>query len=143
MNGKPECHCQIPFEEMFVRAFNVLSVEAHMTAVEKGWHANRRAIVEACTKVSPDLGRAAKLAVDGQTIALVQSELSEALEGLRHGNPPDDKVPAFTAQEAEFADVIIRIMDTAVENRLRIGEAVVAKMAMNRGRERMHGGKSF
>ena len=50
---------------------------------------------------------------DSEMIMLVVTELAEAVEGLRHGNPPDDKVPEFSAAEAEFADAIIRMMDQA------------------------------
>ena len=76
---------------------------------------------------------------DGECIALMHSELSEALEALRHGNPPDDKVPEFNGFEAELADCVIRIMDTAAARGLRVGEAIVAKMAYNEGRPYKHG----
>ena len=108
---------------MFVEGFNVLAEQVHDTAVGKGWWDKDRN--------------------DGEIIALMHSELSEALEALRHGNPPDDKIPEFSGAEAELADVIIRIMDMAPARGWRIAEAVVAKMAMNQGRERMHGGKLF
>lgn len=78
-----------------------------------------------------------------ELIALMHSELSEALEGLRHGNPPDDKIPEFSALEAEFADVIIRIMDMSAAFKLRVGSAIVAKMAYNETRAHKHGGKKF
>ena len=79
---------------------------------------------------------------DAEMIALMHSELSEALEALRHGNPPDDKVPEFSGVEAELADVVIRIMDTAAAREWRVAEAIVAKMAYNEGRPHKHG-KAF
>ena len=79
---------------------------------------------------------------DGEMIALMHSELSEALEAIRHGNPPDDKIPEFTGAEAELADCIIRIMDTAHARGWRVAEAIVAKMAYNEGRPYKHG-KAF
>ena len=80
---------------------------------------------------------------DGTRIALMHSELSEALDADRHGNPPDDHIPEFSGMEAELADVILRIMDFSVHRNLRVGQAVVAKLKCNATRPRMHGGKKY
>lgn len=55
----------------------------------------------------------------------------------------DDKIPEFLGAEAELADVIIRIMDMAHARKWRVAEAVIAKMAMNKGRPYKHGRKAF
>ena len=44
-------------------------------------------------------------------IMLIVTELSEAVENIRHREMPDDKIPEFTGLEAELADAVIRIMD--------------------------------
>jgi len=79
----------------------------------------------------------------GEKIALMHSELSEALEALRHGDPASDHIPGFTGCEEELADCIIRIMDFAEQNELLVAAAIEAKMEFNETRPFKHGGKAF
>lgn len=74
-------------------------------------------------------------------IALMHSELSEALEADRKGIESDDKIPDFTGVEAELADTIIRILDFSGRHNLRLGEAIQAKLLYNLTRPYKHGKK--
>lgn len=78
---------------------------------------------------------------DLHLIALMHSELSEAVEWIRHGNGKSDHIPEFTGVEEELADCIIRILDYAAHNNLKVGAALVAKMEFNETRPYRHGGK--
>ena len=66
-------------------------------------------------------------------LALVHSEVSEALEGFRN-NDPENFVE-------ELADIIIRVLDTAGGLDLDISGAVADKLQKNRTRGYRHGGK--
>ena len=107
----------------FAIEFDAVAQEVNHIAIEKGWWEGERN--------------------EGELIALMHSELSEALEAIRNGNPPDDKIPEFTGVETELADVIIRIMDMAAAKGYRVGEAVIAKINYNKNRPYKHGGKKF
>jgi len=76
-------------------------------------------------------------------IALMHSELSEALEAVRTGNPQSEKIPEFTLLEEELADVVLRIMNFGGQLGLRISEAIIAKDEYNGNRPYKHGGKAF
>lgn len=92
---------------------NQLVKEAHDTAIEKGWWEKDRNNYE--------------------LIALMHSELSEALEAYRKGD--EAHVPE------ELADVLIRIFDLCGARGYDLERAVLRKMEFNKTRPYRHGGK--
>lgn len=109
--------------QLFSDAFTETAHQVHQNNIAKGWWDTDRN--------------------DGEMIALMHSELSEALEAIRHNNPPDNHIPEFNGAEAELADVVIRIMDMSAARGWRVGDAIVAKIAYNKTRAHKHGGKAF
>lgn len=107
----------------FVRHFNALAYQVHEVAVAHGWW-----------KHHPS---------DGEVLCGLHSEVSEAYEALRIGNPQCKYIPKFTAEESELADLMLRTMSYAMYKGLDIAGAIVAKAAYNEGRAYKHGNKKF
>ena len=76
----------------------------------------------------------------GEAIALMHSELSEALEGRRK-DLSDDHLPQYPMWQVELADCIIRILDLCGGMQVPISQIVDEKLAYNASREYMHGKK--
>ena len=98
-----------------------MQVEVHRAAVEHGWWERPRPV--------------------GEVLMLMVTELAEAMEAYRSGNPESEKIPGFSQMEEELADVVIRLLDYAGGENLDIEGALLAKMAYNEKRPYRHGGK--
>lgn len=70
----------------------------------------------------------------GLKLALITGEISETLESVRKNLGPDDHIPKYSAEEAEIADAVLRLMNYATDRNLRLAEAIVAKNEFNRNR---------
>lgn len=74
-------------------------------------------------------------------LALIMSEISEGIEGLRVG-AKSEKIPGFENIEEELADAVIRIMDLGHTRGWRVPEAILAKHSYNATRAYRHGNKA-
>jgi hypothetical protein len=96
----------------------------HMIAVQKGWWEKNRNF--------------------GEMVALMHSELSEALEAHRNheaafhivGDEPE-------GWAVELLDCVIRILDTLRSTDLDIDQVISLKIAYNQSRPYKHGGKAY
>lgn len=124
-------------------SFAELQQKAHEMACAKGWWDDPRGIPEC--------------------LALIHSEVSEALEDYRNGNmglafhvngqeqftpfPKDMMEMAEAGQKpegftTELADIVIRVMDLAGNMGIDLEGAIRVKMAYNATRPHRHGGKA-
>jgi NTP pyrophosphatase (non-canonical NTP hydrolase) len=94
---------------------NNLCNAAFETAKSKGWHDEPREV--------------------GTLLALIHSEVSEALESDRKGDSEN-----FAE---ELADVCIRIFDLCGSKGIDLEAAIYKKMERNKGRSYKHGGKAY
>lgn len=122
--------------------------EVHQNAKNKGfWEDFEEVVFELHVSPSEEdrkqtLIKAVNLMMVGQKFDLIHSEIGEATEGVRHGNPPDDKIPEYNAAEAELADAMIRIFDLAEFMGWDVIGAMLEKAKYNTGRPYKHGKQS-
>lgn len=88
---------------------------AYQIAKSKGWYEEKRET--------------------GTLLALIHSEVSEALEADRKGDVENFK--------EELADIVIRVFDLCGSRNIDLGKAIEEKMLKNEGREYKHGGKKY
>ena len=104
---------------------NEVAKEIHENAVKHGWWEDERSFPE--------------------IIALIHSEVSEALEEYRNGHSATEVYYGYDEKPEgipiELADVIIRILDYCAYAGIDIDAAISEKHRYNKSRPYRHGGK--
>lgn len=112
-------------------AINELVKEFHQTAVEHGWWEEPKTF--------------------GELIALIHSEVSEALEEFRNGHDPKETYYTKDKQgndkpegiPSELADIVIRVFDLCGYYNIDIVGMLFEKSEYNKSRPYKHGGKKI
>jgi NTP pyrophosphatase (non-canonical NTP hydrolase) len=115
-----------------------LCKRAHQTAKDKGFWSES---IYEIGNPKVIVGEQPKERNDGELLMLMVSELGEALEALRHGNPPSEHIPKFSALDEEMADLAIRLGDFCQARGIDLDKVLEAKMNFNDTREYKHGKK--
>lgn len=118
--GVPPGYAASEDEVLAYEGLKAMQRLAHKTATDAGWY------------VDPATGKQIERNF-GEVVALMHSELSEALEADRK-DLMDDKLPHRPGTEVEFADCLIRIFDTAAARGLDVAGAAIEKNRFNRDR---------
>jgi hypothetical protein len=115
---------------------NKLAKEVHLNALKKGfWNLSITYSNENKVIIPRSIG---------DQFSNFHAEISEAWEEYRNGHPMNEVYMNDGKPEGvpiEFADAIIRILDTCEQYGIDIEAAIKLKMKYNAGRPYLHGGK--
>lgn len=129
--------------ETVIDTITDLAQECFDISISHGFHEDSAVIRELIAQDLPSLLPWYEATVHQAEIARIHSELSEGLESVRKDPlAVDQHIPRFSNVAVEYADAIIRILDTCAKRGIPIGTALLAKMEYNRSRPFKHGKNS-
>lgn len=139
-----ECRATAVSKGWFENALNHFRDLCHNASVDKGWWSTPLNVLmdDEITIIEPDLAGELLVTQKASKLALIHSEVSECLEGLRN-DLDSDKLEGRKMEEEELADIIIRIMDYCGAYNIDIGKVCIEKFNYNQGRAHRHGGKKL
>ena len=120
-----------------------MNKEVYLANKAKGFWRFREETPELIRKYFPveiaeEFAIAVEKAYNAQAIALIHSEISEALEADRK-DLMDDKLTHRKGLEVELADAVIRIMDFTQGKDMDLDNTIAEKLAYNTTRPYLHG----
>ncbi len=112
-------------ESVYSTELGKIQHAVHKLSVEKGWWDRPRSIPE--------------------SLCLIHSEVSEALEEYRNGKATSIRIENGKPEgmAIELADIIIRVLDLAEWLKIDIATAIDVKHSYNQSRPYRHGGKAL
>jgi len=137
------------FSKELIEDIQTLAMFVGQVNVANGWDTSRGMVANP-TAYDPKWHVAHKIA----ELGLIDTEVSEAIEEVRHGhamtetyydseNPDPIKATKPEGVPSELADVVIRALDIADAYGINLGAAIIEKLNHNATRGMHHGGKAL
>ena len=117
--------------ELIISGLTEMSSESFFNSKDHGFHEPIERMRRCIQLHDPEMLTQYDTLIALGRLMLITTEVAEAAEAIRHGDKAN--------YAEELADILIRVGDESFRMDVPLGEAVVEKHKINRGREKMHG----
>lgn len=133
-------------EDEFIQAINEMARRVHENAVAHGWYDKEPSVPEVLMNMVSELSEALESYRNGEPVCYVTRDVSlfpqyesciSQIEDIDEWKP-NEKPEGFGT---ELADCLIRILDTCAFYRIDIGTLIIKKHRYNKTRPYKHGDK--